>query len=336
MIDVIESISWGSLENLFFVVPMIIIFCTILTWQFRAITRVKALLFSRKNAAKNSFLTTSRLLLRVLLMMLGVICLGIALLRPQWNKRDEMVRQEGRDMLIAVDVSRSMLADDCKPSRLALTKQKVRDLVQQLSCERVGLLLFSGAAYIQCPLTSDYDAFFMFLDALDVETLSSGTTVLDEAIKKALTAFANAPSRKNKLLLLFTDGEDFSSNLSGVKRAAQQENMTIFAVGVGSLEGAPIPLFDEKGRPAGHQKDKKGSIVISRLNEKMLTELATESGGFYVRASCDDNRDIKQIVQKVSLVEKEALEDKKITEYEQQYHYFLLMSFICFALEWIL
>ncbi|MBP6892271.1 VWA domain-containing protein, partial [Candidatus Babeliales bacterium] len=137
---------------------------------------------------------------------IGCLFVAIALLRPQWDKKEEKVQQEGRDLLIAVDISRSMLGQDVKPNRLEFAKQKIKKIVMNLSCERIGLLLFSGDTVVQCPLTKDYSAFFMFLAQLDVETISSGTTTLDGAIAQALAVFENMPTKRTKLLCLFTDG----------------------------------------------------------------------------------------------------------------------------------
>jgi Ca-activated chloride channel family protein len=330
------GIYFASLYAVWFIVPLCIFVSLIVV---RRVMRThKALQALRSSSARFLLQGTSsgRLVIKALLCVLGFIFLTSTFLRPQTYKKDQVIKQEGRDLLIAVDVSRSMLAQDCEPNRLAVTKQKIRTLVNQLSSDRVGLVLFSGSACVQCPLTSDYAAFFMFLDALDVETISSGSTALDQAIRQSLEVFKQVPSRKNKLLVLFTDGEDFSTNLSGIKQEAQQERLTIFTLGVGTMQGAPIPLFDEKGKQIGHQKDKKGSVVISRLNEVMLQELAQETGGFYVRVTCENDKDIATLVQKVTSYEKEHFEDKKLAQREEQYHWLLMVSFICFALEWIL
>jgi Ca-activated chloride channel family protein len=187
---------------------------------------------------------------------------------------------------------------------------------------------------MQCPLTTDYDAFMMFLDAIDVDTVSAGTTALDQAIKKAMEAFGQMKERKNKLLVIFTDGEDFSSNLALVKREALAQGMHIFTVGVGTPEGAPIPVYDVYGNQVGHQKDDKGTIVITRLNEGILRSVAQDSGSIYVSVTADDS-DIRSLVRAVNSFEKEKLEDKKIATMNDQYHYFLLISFICLVLEWI-
>ena len=228
-----------------------------------------------------------------------------------------------------------MLAQDCLPNRIEFAKKKVRSLLQLLSCERVGLILFSGSTLVQCPLTADYSAFYMFLDQIDAEVISSGTTALDRALKKALEAFKQTPERKHKLVVLFTDGEDFSRNLAYIKNKVIKEGMSVFTLGVGTPEGAPIPVVDRQGKQNGHQKDAKGNVVISRLNEEMLNSLARDSGGIYMRVTKDDS-DVRRIVDRVNTFEKEKINDKKLSITEQQYHYFLLVSLVCFALEWLL
>lgn len=208
-------------------------------------------------------------------------------------------------------------------------------MVRKLDCERVGLLIFSGSTIIQCPLTTDYSAFFMFLDQLDAETISSGTTALDKAIKKALEVFGGMEGKKHKLLAIFTDGEDFSSNLADIKQKALQEGMTIFTIGLGTPEGAPIPILNEKGEPVDHQRDEKGAVVISRLNEGILRAVADESGGTYLRAQEDDH-DVNTLIAKVQQFEKEAFEDKQISNLQERYPYFVAVAFVCFMLEWLL
>jgi len=274
-------------------------------------------------------------LLKCILISVGVLFLCLALLRPQWDKSEETIVQEGRDLYIALDISRSMLATDCAPYRLHFAKEKIKKLVKKLSCERVGLILFSGSAFVQCPLTSDYGAFYLYLDAVDAELISSGTTALDQAITQALHSFAATPDRKSKLLVLFTDGEDFSHNLHDIKQEAAQAGLSIFTIGVGTPEGAPVPLFDAHGKLLGHQKDAQGGVVISRLNEGILRSLSGDAGGSYIRA-VDNDDDIATFIRAVHAFEKEHISERKHSRYEDQYHYFLLVSFICFALEWLL
>jgi len=175
----------------------------------------------------------------------------------------------------------------------------------------------------------------MFLEQVDAELIASGTTALDRAIKTAIQSFKNMPERKSKLLVMFTDGEDFSSNLSSVKKEAQQEGLHIFTIGVGTTQGAPVPLFDMEGKQVGHQKDAKGNVVISRLNEGILQTLAEDAGGKYLPMTEDDT-DLNTLVHYVHSYEKGRFEDKTFSRMEQQYPYFLSVSFLCFALEWLL
>ena len=223
-------------------------------------------------------------LCKISLLLIGTIFLIAALLRPQWDKREENITQKGRDLLIAIDISRSMLAQDLKPNRLEVAKEKIKKLLYNLSCERVGLLIFSSSTFMQCPLTTDYGAFLMFLDKLDIDTISHGTTAIDQSIKEGLRDFESDPTKKTKLLIIFTDGEDFSTDLQGVKEKAVQERLSICTVGVGSPHGAPVPIIDKNGKQTGWEKDDQGNVVMSCLNENLLIALAQQAGGKYVRA----------------------------------------------------
>ena len=160
----------------------------------------------------------------------------------------------------------------------------------------------------------------MFLDPLDAQTISSGTTALDEALKKSLTVFGSQEDKKTKLVVLFTDGEDFSSNLTGVKEQVLKQNVTMFAVGIGTTQGAPIPVLDGQGNQIDYEKEADGTVVMSRLNEGILKVLAHESGGHYV-ASTEDNTDIEQIVSGVKRFEQENIEDALITHWQERYMY---------------
>ncbi len=332
----IPAITWAHQSA--FMWSFLIIACALGMLVYRVV-RVRTVMRSLTAAKHTGYLlpnfSFTRAIVKAVLLCVGVVFLALALLRPQWGKCETVIAQEGRDLFIALDISRSMLAQDCVPNRLACAKEKIKKLLPLLTCERVGLILFSGATFVQCPLTSDYGAFYMYLDSIGVETISSGTTAIDQAIKKALETFKNHPDKKTKLLVLFTDGEDFSSDLSGVKQEAAQAGMTIFTMGIGTAQGAPIPLFDVHGKPSGHQKDKKGKVVISRLNEGILNSLAQDCGGTFIPVSSDD-ADIKQLLQQVQQFEKDKLEDKKVSLFQERYNYWVTISFICFVLEWFL
>lgn len=330
------AISWASIESLWYVIPLlIIVFCI---GAYRCLRTHNAVLLLGSVQTRKRLLinfSMAKVWAKALLLILGFSSIALTLLHPEWNKKEETVAQRGRDLIIALDISRSMLAQDCKPSRLECAKAKIKALVKKLSCERVGLLLFSGTAFMQCPLTSDYSSFYMFLDQVDVETIASGTTAFDQAILAALNVYKDMQGRKSKLLALFTDGEDFSSNLSKIKKRIQDEKIHVFTFGIGTPDGAPIPLLDERGMQIGHIKDKKGSIVISRLNEGILTNIARDSGGTYIRMTHDDS-DLKKLVNQIQRFEKEKLDDKKFSRSDEQYPYFLAAGFMLLMIEWLL
>lgn len=334
MTTTLFGITW-TLDALVYA-PLLLFFFLLLVWRLvrakkiiagLAAARWQSLLMQRSSPVRRGF--------KFLLRLLGFAGLFLALLHPSWGHRDEVVAQQGRDLFIALDISRSMLAQDVKPNRLAHAKKKIKELVSRLSSERVGLILFSGYSLVQCPLTSDYAAFFMFLDAVDAETVGSGTTALDQVIQKVISLFKEMPTKKNKLLVLFTDGEDFSTSLGDCKQQARDLGLHIFTVGVGTGQGAPVPVIDDRGEQQGVERDAKGAVVISRLNEGILSNLARETGGTYVHSAATD-ADVKKLVACVEQYEKERLEDKKVSHEEEQYPFFLAVSFFCYALEWLL
>ena len=336
MLSFLNSIHFAELNN---IKPASIFFIIILLFLIaRWIKTQKALQhLTPKKWRTVLFLNASNIkqISKYLLFTIGSLFLLFTLLRPQWNKKEEKVEQEGRDILIALDISRSMLARDFKPTRLEFAKQKIKKLLYNLKCERAGLIIFSGEAILQCPLTTDYADFFMFLDSIDTEVISSGTTTIDGALHQAISIFDTMPTKKTKILSLFTDGEDFSTNLSDVKEKATKLGIAIFTFGVGTPNGAPIPVLDPYGKHIGFEKDSKGTIIMSKLNEGILKHLANETGGKYIHMHPSDT-DIKEFISLVQSFEKDSLEERSLERYQEQYPYFIGISFLCFVLEWLL
>ncbi len=335
MKKVLFGITWAAAQNswwLFAAGALLVL----LAWSTHAyIQNLARLVASQWQKRLLLYFSKTKTFIKSFLLAAGLVALFIALLQPQWGKKEQHVEQEGRELFIALDISRSMLASDVKPHRLAFAKSKIKKLVKSLHAERVGLLVFSGDALIQCPLTRDTAAFNLFLDNVDAETISSGTTAIAQALNTILKMFKGMPARSNKIVVLFTDGEDFSSNLSAVKAQAQKENVHIFTYGIGTKDGAPVPVLDEDGRPVGHQKDASGKVVFSRLNEPMLRALSRESGGKYIGPTQKDD-DLHELVAHVQNYEKEKLENKDFEVEEDRYPYFLAISFVAFLLEWLL
>lgn len=329
------GIHWAGIDRVVLFPAVLLLLFLIIRNYWRISTVVGMLVHKKNQKIIFEHFSLMRYRFKIILLCFGLVLLFLAVLQPQWGKKESVVQQEGRDLLIMFDVSRSMLAQDLKPSRLALAKLKVRRLLEKLSFERVGLLVFSGTAVMQCPLTADHGAFLMFLDNLDVETMSSGTTAIDTALVRAVSFFGTAKGRKNKLALLITDGEDFSVGLDSAQCQALQENVTLFALGLGTPEGAPIPKVDLLGATVGYETDDNGSVALSKLNEPLLQNLCDKLHGKYLRAGYGDE-DIDQIAGIVKNYEKEKFSDKNISRYEEQYPWLLGGAWTLFALEWIL
>ena len=328
------EIYWAGLSKLpllpFFIIPAVLLI-------YRALLQKRALtsLASTHRKALFSHIAGWRSLTKAVAWSLGLACIFVAILQPQWGKVEQNIIQTGRDLLVILDVSGSMRAKDFKPSRLEFAKLKIRRLLEKLTCERVGLMLFSGSAFLQCPMTADHAAFLMFLDNVDTESISSGTTALDQALGKAVETFSNAGPRKNKLVLLLTDGEDFSTHLAGAGQQAKKAGITLLTLGIGSAEGAPIPKLDMHGKQIGHETNQDGTIALSKLNEETLQKISGDLNGLYVKADYPDS-DIAKLTSHVQSFEKERYEDKTLSFYHDQYPWFLGAAWIFLALEWLL
>jgi len=216
--------------------------------------------------------------LREALVVAAVGCLVLALAGPRWGFEWEEVRRQGIDLVIALDTSRSMLATDVKPDRLARAKLGVRDVVAEARGDRLALVAFAGTAFLQCPLTLDHPAFVQTLDAVEVGLIPRGGTNLHAAITTALDAF-DGREGKHQALVLITDGEKTEGDVAAAIAAAKERGVKIFTVGIGTPDGELIP-----GEGGGFVKDRKGQVVKSRLDEKTLQEIAVETGGVYLRA----------------------------------------------------
>lgn len=331
----IFGIHWAGSDRLGWLAICVIMILLLCRHYYR-VRKASALLVHSthlKTVFKNFSLV--RQALKTILLSSSLLFLFLALLSPQWGKKEKTVQQEGRELLVLLDISRSMSAKDLKPNRLEFAKLKIRNLISKLPTEHIGLIVFSGSAFVQCPLTADHAAFSMFLDHIDTEIMSSGTTSLDKALSKALEVFDRSEGRKNKIAVVLTDGEDFSLNFGAVEKKALSDQLHLFALGIGTPEGAPIPKFDNHGNQVGHEVDVAGNVVLSALNEKMLQQLCSILSGLYQRATYDDS-DIDALAQRLENYEKEKFADKKFSLYEEQYPWFLALAWVCLALEWIL
>jgi Ca-activated chloride channel family protein len=219
--------------------------------------------------------------LKMGLQVAAVLFLMLALARPQWGFVWEEANQRSRDILVAIDTSRSMLASDMAPNRLTRAKLAALDLMRLAKNDRMGLIAFAGAAFLQCPLTLDDEAFRQSVDALDTTIIPQGGTAITEAIQTAVSAFATEEGDNHKVLVIFTDGEDHDGGALMAAEDADNHHLKIFTVGVGTPAGELVKITDERGQST-YVKDEQGNVVKSRLNEDLLRQIATAAKGFYI------------------------------------------------------
>lgn len=270
------------------------------------------------------------------MILAALLFLSLAAAKPQIGTRMEMVKREGIDIMIAVDVSRSMEAMDVKPgpiSRLAKAKQEIRSLLnpEWLQGDRVGLMAFAGEAFINCPLTLDYSAARMFLDVMEPDFIPVPGTAIGSAIRKSIKGF-NRRERKHKVLLLLTDGEDHGTKPEEAAEDARKEGIKIYAVGIGNPEGEPIPIFNKRGERIGFKKDEKGNVVVSKLNDEMLQKIAITTGGKYYRASPSE-LELDKIYEDIARMEKKELEGRLTLQYDDRFQWPLALALLFFVWE---
>lgn len=273
-------------------------------------------------------------LVRAILVTLAVLFCVLALARPQWGDEKRSVQRKGVDIIFMVDTSLSMLAEDIKPSRLGKAKFEIETFVRNLRGDRIGMVTFAGSGFLQTPLTLDHAAFLLFLDAVQVGFLPDPGTSLVQAIHLAIRAFPQK-ELKYKALILFTDGEDHEGGIERAIEEAKQANVRIYALGLGSKEGEPIPLKNEKGERSGFKKDRSGQMVMTRLNPEVLERLAKETGGIYLPATPGE-KEVEVILKHLRGWGEQQFEEKMIVEREDQFQTFLVLALILLLAEMLL
>jgi len=289
--------------------------------------------FSAKALVGNiaSTASTARKIFRMAMVGIAFILCMIALARPQWGFIWEETKRTGIDMLIAVDVSKSMLATDVKPNRLERSKFAIKDLIKKLNGDRIGLIAFAGTAFLQCPMTIDYNGFLLTLDDLTTSTIPRGGTSITSAIREAMGLF-KGPEMKYKVLVIITDGEDLEGDALAAAKQAAAMGMRIYCVGVGSAEGDLIPAVGEGGE-RGYLTDRSGQVVKTRLNEDILKKIALSTGGSYVHATQAEFGLVLIYDQSISKLEKRDMEAKMRRHYHERFQYFLAIALILLLLE---
>jgi Ca-activated chloride channel family protein len=265
------------------------------------------------------------------LILASVCFLTLAMARPQFGTRIETVSRRGQDVMVAVDLSLSMLAEDINPSRLESARLAILRLIRSLDGDRIGLVAFAGEAFVQSPLTTDYSAAALFLNAMDPEMMPVQGTDLGEALRMSLDALDQG-AREDRVLILVTDGEDHEGEIDTQLERAISGNVRIHTVGIGSTEGVPIPEgTGELGRQ-GFLRDDEGNVVTTRLDEATLRAVAEATGGQFVRVASGVTA-FAELVDEIAAGEGEELDAREVTQFEEQFQLFLGLALLLLLAE---
>ena len=268
--------------------------------------------------------------LRFFTILFSLIFLVLAMVNPQIGTKMETFKRFGVDIVFAVDVSRSMLAEDIVPNRLEKSKQLVNQIINTLNGDRIGIVAYAGKAFPQLPITTDYSSGKMFLQSMNTDMISSQGTAIDEAIQLA-TTYYDDESKIERILIIISDGEDHNDVSSDMAKIASQKGIIIHTIGVGKEKGAPIPI-KKNGIIQSYKKDNKGEVVITKLNRQVLVDIANQTGGEFI-----DGSDTKFVVNRIGEIlketEKKEFESKKFSEYKDQFQWFLAIGLLLLFIE---
>lgn len=267
-------------------------------------------------------------------LMLVLIFSVLALTRPQWGEEKRKIERKGIDVIFLLDTSLSMLAEDLKPNRLEKAKLEMRSFLRQLKGDRVGMVAFAGSSFLQSPLTLDYAAFQLFVDAVSPGYIPDPGTSLAAALRVALKAFP-AENLKHKAVVIFSDGEDHEGGMEEILTEVKKSNVRIYTLGTGSEKGDPIPLKNEAGQRSGFKKDRAGQIVLTRLQPSILQKIAEESGGLYAPATPGE-QEVSAFIKHMESIDKRQIQEKTVREREDHYQLFLFLAFLFLLLEMVL
>ena len=270
----------------------------------------------------------SRLRLKLWLYLIAFACLVIAAARPQLGSKLREEKAKGVEMMLVVDVSNSMLAEDFEPNRLERTKYAINKLFEGLQQERVGMVIFAGEPKVQLPITSDYRMAQAFTKRISTSLIAEQGTDIGKALELASLSFSSQ-SGKSRVIVLITDGENHEQDVTSIAQKAKQEGIRIFTIGIGTPEGAPIEIG------GGFIKDENGEMVVSKLGEQMLQELASTTDGAYVRAS-KQSIGLEEIVKSINQMEKSELSTVRYEEYNEQYQYFIAVALVLLLLDMLI
>lgn len=288
--------------------------------------KMHKLLFSLQSTIKG--------VIKSAMVLAAIALLIVAFANPQIGSKVEEVKQVGIDVYILLDVSLSMQAEDIKPSRLAKAKHEISKLIHKLRGDRIGLIIFSGEAFVQFPLTTDYAAANLFLSAVDVSSIPQPGTAIVPAINLAMKSFKKENETK-KAIVIITDGENHEGDVTKVAEEAASKGVSIFTIGLGSPTGTPIPIKNKSGANVGYKKDRHGNTVLTKLDEVTLKSIALAGSGEYYHGTNSED-ELDKVYKDLSQFDKAEYGTTKITEYEDRFYYFLIPVLLLLVFEFFI
>ena len=275
-------------------------------------------------------ISNSKPLLKFIIISIALLMLVISLVNPKIGTELKTVKREGVDIVFAIDVSKSMLAEDIAPNRIIKSKRIVSELFNNLGSDRVGIIAYASTAIPVLPITTDFSSARMFLESLNTDMLSSQGTSIAEAINLSKNYF-NDENQTNRVLCVISDGEDHEIQNNNLSDIARESGITIISIGVGSPNGAPIPI-KENDIVKSYKKDDKGEVVITKLNENILKDMAIQTGGIYFKG---DNTSlvVNSIVDELKEMDKQEFESKQFVSFKDQFQWFLFVGLFLIILD---
>ena len=268
------------------------------------------------------------------LTILVFILLIIGISNPQIGTKMEEVKREGVDLMIAIDLSNSMLAEDIKPNRLERAKQAISKLIDNLEGDRIGLIVFAGEAYVQLPITTDYSAAKLFLSTVNTNIIPTQGTEIAKAINLSIESF-DMKNGQNKAIIIITDGENHDEKAIQSAEKANEMGVFVHTLGMGLNKGGPIPIYNQYGNRTGYRKDKKGNTVVSKLNENLLIQIASTGKGTYVRAN-NSKSGLAKLFVEINKMEKKEIGTMVFTDYKDRFQLFIGLAFLLLTLDLII
>ena len=323
-------IKFGNTDNfyLLILIPILLLFLLLfLKWR-----KKNLLNFSSKNLEENTLKNKSvfREKLKYLFQFTGILFLIIGLTNPQIGTNLEEVKREGIEIVIAIDLSNSMLCEDIKPNRLLRSKQAINKLIDNLEGDRIGIVIFAGESHTQLPITSDYSAAKMFLSTINTKSINTQGTNISGAIQQSMKSF-NFENEYNKSIIIITDGEDHEKGAITEANKAAEKGVFIHTLAIGSENGGPIPL--SKGK--GYRKDREGNTIVTKPNFVFLSELANSGNGININANNSD-LGLKTLFNEIRKIEKKEISSLIFTDYTHRFQLFLFISLFFFMLNLII